>query len=211
MPFTKQITFNVSHSTKLTVRSFANCQLSIVNCLNAFSLIELMLVVGMMAVLTASVIPSFKGFSQTQSLYQSFKTLKSDLRVAQARSLSGAAVSGGAGKAWGVHFPPTPSSIYTIFTCAPVSSLSQYSQYTYSACGGAASAYKTVSLGPSVSFVSLSPVNAQGLDVVFDAQNGATVGNGAIPSGNVTIILQYAIVTSSRQTLTITQAGGIVD
>lgn len=166
-----------------------------------------MVVIAMMAVLTAGAIPSFSEFGRSQSLYQAFKTLKSNLRVAQSKSLAGSE-----NKAWGVHFPLVPGSSYTIFRCTPVASLSQYSEYVFAnARCGSGSSFKTFDLGTTVRITILNPSNASGLDVVFDAQNGSTVANGVQPNADVTLTLNSVSGTSNPQTLKITQGGGIID
>lgn len=203
LPFSQRSLRNQRIYKKL---STFHSQLSI---LRAFSLVELMIVVSVIAILTAGAIPSFTDFTRSQSLYQSFKTLKSDLRVAQARSLSGSEA-----KAWGIHFYSSPSDSYTIFRCTPVATLSDYDEYLFanSRCGSGVG-YKTVNLGSNTRITDLrigvAPQPA-GLDVVFDAQNGSTVAGGASPGADVTITVDYTS-GGSPQILRITQGGGIID
>lgn len=54
-----------------------------------YSIIELLVVVVIMGFLAALVIPSFTSFQQNQDLKLSAEELKSDIRLAQSRSLSG--------------------------------------------------------------------------------------------------------------------------
>ncbi|MCL5004074.1 MAG: type II secretion system GspH family protein [Patescibacteria group bacterium] len=187
--------------------SILNSQFSISS---AFTLIELLVVISIIAILTAGAIPSFSGFTRSQALIQSFKNLKSDLRVAQSRSLSGAAVAKGGvptAQAWGVHL--TQGSLtYSLFSCDPVATVSQYYQYNFLACTSVGGYNKTVNLGANVKILTLS---ANPLDVVFDSQNGAIVVNGASISSNVIITLDYSSGGSSPQTITITPQGGISD
>lgn len=185
----------------------------------AFSLIELMVSMALIAILTAAAIPSFNEFFRSQSLTQAFKSLKTDLRVAQSRSLSGATVSetGGvkASKAWGINFDSTNKQRYQIFNCNPVSNLLDYGQYRLTnttRCPPNAS-FRNVFLSSlvEISKLTTSATEVSSLDVVFDSQSGLTVVNGSQSSGDVEITLRLVSGSGSPQVLKITQGGGIID
>lgn len=55
----------------------------------AFSLIEIIIVVGVLATITGVILVSYNNFNTNQKLKQAAKTLKSDLRFVQTRSYSG--------------------------------------------------------------------------------------------------------------------------
>lgn len=59
-----------------------------------FSLIEILIVVGIMLTLTGFIIASYSSFTSTQKLKQAVKTLRSDLRFVQTRAASGLKPSG---------------------------------------------------------------------------------------------------------------------
>lgn len=174
--------------------------------IKAFTLVELMISISIIAILTIAAIPTFSGFSRSQVLAQAFKSLKSDLRVAQSRSLSGATVSGNA-KAWGIHFD-NGASQYQIIACSPAEDPSKYSEYLYShaRCGGG-SPYKTVPLGSQVKINGFTPAGGS-LDIVFDSQNGSIYAQGIQQAASVS--LSYTDGTGT-QTVTITSGGGISD
>lgn len=59
-----------------------------------FSLIEIIVVVGIMASLTGFILVSYNNFNTNQKLKQAVKTLRSDLRFVQTRAYSGLKPSG---------------------------------------------------------------------------------------------------------------------
>lgn len=189
----KLLTFNYQLSTSL-----------------GFTLVELMISIAIIAILTAAAIPSFTDFSKSQTLTQNFKTLKSDLRIAQSRSISGATVAGAA-KAWGIYFDTGSSGQYTIIACTPAANLADYPNYRFGIPGSiCTTTVKTVNLGSQVKINSIGGA-ASPLSLVFDSQNGAAYGNGSqLTSGNITIILSYADGTGGLTT-TINPGGGISD
>ena len=187
-----------------------NSQFSIVHFqFSAFTLIELMISISIIAILTIAAIPSFTGFSKSQALTQAFKTLKSDLRIAQSRSISGATTGTPAtAKAWGIHFVDDTAQ-YQIFVCTPVQTASLYTEYVYSnARCGTGTPYKTITLGSSVKINGLSPVISGVLDVVFDSQNGSVYANGNQVMASIGMTYTD---DSGLQTLMITAGGGISD
>jgi len=57
---------------------------------NGFTLVELLLVITIMMVMAGAMIPSFSGYLRNQNLKQTQERLKSDLRTAQNKALTGA-------------------------------------------------------------------------------------------------------------------------
>lgn len=171
-----------------------------------FTLIELMISISIIAILTIAAIPSFSDFSKSQNLTQTFKTLKSDLRIAQSHSLSGV-TSAGNSKAWGVYLVQDAQT-YTIFVCNPASAPTDYANYRYlTALCPASATDRTISLGSQIKILGLS---ATPLSLVFDSQNGSIYVNGAAPAANTTITLSYND-GSSPMTISISPGGGISD
>lgn len=178
-----------------------------VRYIKGFTLVELMISISIIAILTIAAIPSFSGFSKSQALTQAFKTLKSDLRIAQSRSISGATVGGNA-KAWGIYFVNSASQ-YIIFTCTPAVTYTDYTSYIR---GNAScpSDFKTVNLGSQVKINGLTAngVATSPLSIVFDSQNGSVYANGVQVGASVTLTYTDG---SGPQTVTITSGGGISD
>jgi len=172
---------------------------------NAFTLVEVMISISIIAILTIAAIPSFSGFSRSQAMAQAFKSLKSDIRIAQSRSLSGATVSGAA-KAWGISITDG-SSQYNIFVCTPAQISSDYTYYRFgdpTLCSS--TPYKTVDLGSSIRINGISPVIGGKLDLVFDSQNGSVYANGV--QTNSSISVSYMDGTGT-QTINVTSSGGV--
>lgn len=160
-----------------------------------FTLVELLLVVSIITILSAVSIPAFSGFQKSQTLNDSAKRLKSDLRYIQNKSLSSVN-----GKAWGVHLTDNSSS-YQFFYCTP-DSLS-YEEYLFSVtsrCTGS-----TI-----VPFTSTAVVirTSTFSDIVFDNLNGTLVADGSLPVSDLTISVSYADGSASK-TITLGRGGTI--
>src|SRR3989344_2210296 len=82
-----------------------------------FTLIELLVVIGIIAVLAAVALPSLRGYSRRQSVKNSAVELKSNLRLAQNRALTGEknCDSGSYLLGWVVSVPENAGGSYTIF------------------------------------------------------------------------------------------------
>jgi len=59
----------------------------------AFTLIELVIVIAVVGTLTAATIPTFNGITSTQNLKRSVDNLSSDVQLAKEKSLSGSIAS----------------------------------------------------------------------------------------------------------------------
>lgn len=82
--------------------------------LKAFTLLELMITVGIIAIMTGALIPSFSIYLKNQNVKQAQEQIKSDLRTAQNKALTGTASDTGA-VYWGIYFQANQSN-YTFFT-----------------------------------------------------------------------------------------------
>jgi prepilin-type N-terminal cleavage/methylation domain-containing protein len=88
---------------------------------NGFTLVELLIVVSIIIIVTASIVPSFAGYIRNQGVKQAQENLKSDLRNIQNKALTGALSDLQLGsnpvKYWGVRFLPN-SGRYEYFVSA---------------------------------------------------------------------------------------------
>ena len=80
-----------------------------------FTLVELLLVVSLIAVLSSFLIPGFSNYISTQNIRQGQETLKSDLRSAQNKALTGVSSSDPTVSYWGLRIPSQDASTYTFF------------------------------------------------------------------------------------------------
>ncbi|OGC68697.1 hypothetical protein A2415_01955 [candidate division WWE3 bacterium RIFOXYC1_FULL_39_7] len=90
--------------------------------LKGFTLIELLVVVTIIVVITGALIPSFAGYIRNQNVKQAQEQLKSDLRTAQNKALTGTLSDTFVGTNpvafWGIRFGPgtgTGSNRYEYF------------------------------------------------------------------------------------------------
>src|SRR3989339_1397940 len=90
---------------------------------SGFTLIELLIVVTIIVLVTGAAIPSFAGYVRNQTIIQATEQLKSDLRTAQNKAMTGASstelISGNPARFWGVRFSSgasdTGSNTYDYF------------------------------------------------------------------------------------------------
>lgn len=144
-----------------SVQRIAHCHkpLAVSQRQSAFTLIELLVAVAIIALLTMISIPAFSGFARRQTLYQATKDLKTDLRSAQNK-----AVSGVDGLLWGVHFDVAvpQNQNYKIFVTQKTA------PFNYSL--GTVKTTKTLPSGVTISAV--SPNSGGSANVIFNRQTG---------------------------------------
>ena len=87
---------------------------------NAFTLIELMIVISVMTILTGAMIPSFAAYIRNQNMKQATEQIKNDLRTIQNNALTDSLPSGinlTSPMYWGVFFDSgTPDYYYFVST-----------------------------------------------------------------------------------------------
>ena len=149
-----------------------------------FSLIELVLVVGAIAVIAAIVFPDLRGRRSVTELDLTTRAIGAVLREAQQNALLGASSS-----AWGVHFDNTDESPF-------------YALYagTYTA-----SSTDTRALLPKrLRFRATSVPPGESLDVLFSAGTGRAAQSYAIG-----IELNETAGSVTSTTITVSQSGNI--
>lgn len=123
-----------------------------------FTLVEILLVVSIIAILSAFLIPGFSNYTKSQNVRQGMEILKSDLRTAQNKALTGVnSVSNGADY-WGIKIPSDDASNYQFFYSTVNSSCAD-ADITFS------STSKTLPGGTSV-------LGEGGVCVFFSRKNG---------------------------------------
>jgi len=84
----------------------------------AFTLIELLISVAIMAVITAAIIPSFGNFAFRHAVLASAEGLKNNLELLQSKSVGGVA-AGSTLVSWGASFGSAGSSSYSLGYISP--------------------------------------------------------------------------------------------
>lgn len=156
--------------------------MSNVKCHNAFTLIELLIVVGIVTVLAAVGIMNLLNYTQRQDLDFTAREIVSVLRNAQNRS-----VSQEDGLRWGVYFenPAAGTDFYDLFKGA-----------TYS--GGTLVSRATLRSG--VQFV--IPATGATSTIIFSPATG-------LPTASTTVKISLVSNSAASSTITINANGGI--
>jgi prepilin-type N-terminal cleavage/methylation domain-containing protein len=173
-----------------------------------FTLLELMVVVGIIAVLSGFAIPNFNSYINNQNLRQSQDQVKNDIRSVQNQALTGSMMSSATGlKYWGIKFV-TNSSNYSVFLPGSGQTLPQ-------ACLNPPSTYN-VSSSLFAGSVVRSLGHASGtatpmcLFISFDNGNVSLTTTSANVNAPATIRLGYPGTTGNKcVTLIVNRAGTI--
>lgn len=80
-----------------------------------FTLVELLLVVSVIAILSGFLVPGFSNYIDNQNILQANEIVKSDLRSAQNKALTGVDASSGTTNYWGIKIPAQNASFYYTF------------------------------------------------------------------------------------------------
>jgi len=172
---------------------------------NGFTVLELMVVMGIMVMMLLLTIPNFQSFDKNQVLETEADKLFSVLRQAQVWALTGQTV-GGARYNFGVHFfsncLPTACS-YIFFKDDLTSGNKRYD---------VGEAYDTgqSSFSKGV-YVSASSPNSNGLDIVFEVPDGAVYLNGAAAGETNAQITLTSSLSGKTKTVTVNGSSGQIN
>lgn len=162
----------------------------------AFTLIELLIVVSILAILSAFLIPGFSNYLDTQNIKQAQEQVKSDLRTAQNRALNGVG-SAPTVNYWGIRNGGANSSRYYFFTSG---------QADLTTCNAVGTGLET-----SMKLPGGAVIKNDAFCVFFSFDNGDAVfvGNG-ISGSEFQITLGYSDSTGNECFKVILNSGGLI-
>ncbi|MDD5290334.1 MAG: prepilin-type N-terminal cleavage/methylation domain-containing protein [Patescibacteria group bacterium] len=173
---------------------------------NGFTVLELMVVIGIMVMMLVLTVPNFKSFDRSQILESEADKLFSILRQAQVWALTGQTV-GATRYNFGVHFlqcVSAPGCQYTFFKDDFTSGDKRYST-------GEEYGIGQITLGSGVYVAAINPQSSNILDIIFEVPTGKVYLNGAeAGSGNATITLTSSFSGRSR-TITVNSESGQIN
>lgn len=146
---------------------------------NGFTLMEVLLVIAILAVLTAISAPMYRSFIKTSELNSVSKTIISFLKEARSKSMSG-----NLGLKWGVHFVNSSADYYESF-----STPTDYND-------SSKNVVATTSLPLGVNFT--EPVSTS--NIIFGKINGTTTA---------TTTITFTSADNESKTVTVTPIGNI--
>lgn len=164
---------------------------------NGVTLIEMMLVVGLIAVMTGALIPGFSNYTKNQALRQSQEQLKNDLSSALNNSLTGVLAGDSSVQYWGIKVPQNAAS--------------ETATYDYFTAANTNNCNLVTTRKTSTQLPNGTVVKASNVCIYFSKTNGDVV----VKSGGTTRALPYTIKvgypgeTASCSTVVVNSAGQI--
>jgi prepilin-type N-terminal cleavage/methylation domain-containing protein len=153
---------------------------------NGFTLVELLIAFGIVAVLIGALYPAFGDFGKKQAVVQAVENFKNDLEVTQLKSISGV-TAGGLAVEWAISID-----------CSVAGGAKEYSLGYFS--GATFTSKKTESLGHGISVDSCGNSG-----VIFEKTTGKV--GGVVPK---TFIFSSSNVSGFSKTLTLEERGHVV-
>jgi len=172
----------------------------------AFTVLELMVVIGIMVMMLVLTIPNFQNFDKNQILETEADKLFSVLRQAQVWSLTGQTVAS-ARYNFGVHF----NSGCTAGACNYVFFKDSWNGGDKIYAVGEAYDVGQSSFGKGVYVSAISPVLNGALDIVFEAPSGTIYFNGATASGSNATITLTSSISGKTKTITVNGSSGQIN
>ena len=168
-----------------------------------FTLIEILVVVAIMGILMAGAIPSFNSYNRGQVLAQAAKGVRSDLRMAQNFSISGAE-----GKVWGLHLS-NGTAAYYLFKCTPgTPNGASQTEYRYDPANPLA--YPDCTLHKTQQMNSTTRVTSSNIDIAFEAVNAAVYINGTAAASTTDVVVDFITgIPTTPKHVCVSQSGGI--
>ncbi len=188
---------------------FANTQKKISTPTAGFTLVELMVTVGIMLLITGMVVVKYSSFNSTVILTSQAYELALDIRSAQVYGVSAGGVTNSYKEAFGIYFDLTNPKQYILFQDNPLSGI----QARYDEGEQVGEAY---SIDPRFIIAEICTTTCSGSDTTqasiafkrpnFDARMWSTIDSSP---GKIKIVLQPADDPSVSRTITVYASGQI--
>ncbi|MEA3249678.1 MAG: prepilin-type N-terminal cleavage/methylation domain-containing protein [Patescibacteria group bacterium] len=193
-----------------------------------FTLIEMLISLSIFAVITAMAVANFRAGAQGDELRVSARLVASTVRRAQTQAVAGYSIffcHGGAdeGKvcpsgndsecgggvctkdipdAWGVRISTLSGENRELIVFADTNGSKRYES-------GEAVRFDAISSGPFVNILSVTPNDANVLDIIFEPPKPKMYFNDSIVNGIATIVLEHQH-TGTQQSVTVNRISGLV-
>ncbi|GEM_PF-6120517 len=187
--------------------------------MKGFTLVEMLIILGVIGLLTAFVVPSLLGSRISINLDSDAKIMAGAIREAQSRSITGEGQNQ-QGQWWGICFYTTPQSYYELRKydlvslgsppipnppCDPIGQGTMVSRYNMST-GISINGFSNVVSGVT------SAINSSPLSIIFSRGSGVTtvmtMSPTAVISGDAVVVNLRSSLGGSR-TVTITSNGTV--
>lgn len=175
-----------------------------------FTLVELMIVVGILAIVSGIMIPSFSTYTRNQTLKQAQENLKSDLRSAQNKALTGTGsdtlINGNPVLYWAIYFTDATGSDTTY----------RFYLTTSGSCTAGVELQQTVNFPASISIKSTLRGAPPGVSspgyhcLLFSLEDGSVfeqIGAVIVPIAETRIQLEHSSDTTVSKDISINKAG----
>lgn len=140
---------------------------------NGFTLVEVLVVVTILMIISATVLPTFSSYIQKQNLNQSVENLLSDIRSMENKAISGVPNANGVSAPyWGIYMP-AGSNTYTVF-----STLTEHTSCTVSV------------LPEHTGKLTQGATFANTYCIYISTKNGALYYTSGLVTGSPTILIQ---------------------
>lgn len=159
-----------------------------------FSLVELLVVIGVITLMTALIVPNYRFGDKSLALARTSSKLAQDLRRVQNLAISAQKFSGAVPAGYGVYFNLSQPAQYILFADLDANKI-------YS---GASEKVETIAMEKQMRISSLSPVSGSSLNIVFNPPDPSVFVTPDAATARITI---EAIGTTQQKAIQVNKVG----